>query len=225
MRGRGAAADLFSPGVRPRQWFSGAPLVSLVLVGCLFTVNPARAGETAPICHLEKYIDEPSLIALVEAKDADSLRHIWLSLWYHDLVQRVAYYTRLVGLDVVKRNELELLETLPGSPLDFYYIYAISDTGAARTRPAIQGFCGTYFKTVARLAAKHPEYIPRLLPMSRLADGEAKNYTDEANDILRALNPSGYLAALKGLDSVTQTFVCGDCPELREEQVRPKKDK
>jgi len=148
-----------------------------------------------------------------------------LSLWYHDLVQRVVYYTRLVGLEATQSNERALLETLPGSPLEFYYIFAIGDTGASKTRPAIQGFYGTYFKAVAKIAAKHPEYIPRLLPMSRLADGEAKNYTDEANDILRALNPSGYLAALKGLDSVTQTFVCGDCPELREEQVRPKKDK
>jgi hypothetical protein len=200
-------------------------LVSGVFMASLFAIGHTLPGETAPICHLEQFIDEQSLIALVEAKDGQALRRIWSDLPYRDLIHRVVYYTRLVRMEPTKSSEVALLETLPGSPLEFYYIYAMGDTVASKTRPAIPELYGTYFKTVGRLAAKHPAYIPRVLLMSRFSDGEVRFYTNEVNDILRASNPNGYLAALKTLDSVTQTFVCGDCPELRGGRVEQEKER
>ena len=58
--------------------------------------------------------------------------------------------------------------------------------------------------------------------MNRFADGEAKNYTDEGTDALRKANFTAYLAGLRKLDPTTQTFVCGDCEELKSQQS-PKK--
>jgi hypothetical protein len=188
----------------------------LLILGTVMVVSVTLyGGETDIPCRLEQYIDEPIIINLAEAKDLVALRTAWDRLPYRDLVQRVVFYTRIVLLGPGKLDEVALLETLPSSPLEFRYIYAINDTKAWKVHPALREVYSKYFESIGRLAAKHPEYIERLLVMNRFADGEAKNSTDEATRILKQLNPSGYLDSLKRLDADTRAFVCGDCAELQ----------
>src|SRR5207245_10456368 len=117
-------------------------------------------------------------------------------------------YTRLVDLSASKQNEIALLETIPSSPIEFRYIYSVVDTEGWRTSPEIPLLQQRYFEKIALLTAKHPEYARRFLTMSRFADGEAKNDTDDATAALKRVSRGVYLNGLKLLDPETRRYVC-----------------
>src|SRR5438876_9769828 len=87
-------------------------LCALLLLWC----RPVRAGHTEVSCRLEDFIDSAAVSHLAEAKDLSELNAVWKKLWYHDTVERMIYYTRLVDLSASKQNEIALLETIPSSP-------------------------------------------------------------------------------------------------------------
>ena len=186
----------------------------------LLWYQPVRAGHTEVSCRLEDFIDNAAVTHLAEAKDLSELNVIWTKLWYHDAVERMIYYTRLVDLSPSKQNEIALLETIPSSPIEFKYIYSIADTVGWRSSREIPLLQQRYFEKIALLTGRHPEYVKRFLTMNRFADGEAKNDTDDATAKLKGVNRGVYLNGLKLLDPETRRYVCGDCPEFpRDAQV------
>jgi len=188
-----------------------------VLISALALCGQSTAGVSTP-CHLEGFIDEKALIALAEAPSLANLKSAWDDLSYHDLPLEIVYWTHLGELEPTPDNEIHLLKTIPRSPLEFAYLYAINDTKVWDRSPKLMGLYNQYFESLGKFAARHEEYVKPLLLISRFADGEAKNSTDEANEILKKLNFPGYLKGLRQLDAKSQASVCGDCPELRQRQ-------
>jgi hypothetical protein len=170
---------------------------------------------------LEVFIEEKALIAVSEAPDLPALKSAWSSLPFYDLPLEAIYWTHVGELEHSADSEKALLKTIPRSPLEFAYLYALNDTKAWSSSPALVRLYEEYFESLAKAAAKHEEYIKPLLMMSRFADGEAKNSTDQANEFLKKLNLSGYLRALRRLDTQSRRSVCGDCPELAQESRKP----
>ncbi len=173
------------------------------------------AAMAEPNCYtlqcLGRYLNEASIVELAEAKDVAGLQRTYRELPYRDVVIDIVYCSRYHELVPGRESDSCLIGAIPRNPLEMEYFDSLGDTECYRGSAAVTRITNAYYDYAADAVIRRNKGMRDMLLLMRFTGGETMEYLEDTMRHLCRGAHSGFVSALRGVDSKTQRKVCGEC--------------
>jgi hypothetical protein len=180
------------------------PLVQIVVV-TLVSLSPAMQVHGG-----EPSIDEASVRALLDARNLESLDHVFSAAAREDEALKAIYQARRLVLNDSREEELRFLEALPATERGLRRVYQLTYPSGSKLGedPRIADVVYGMFERAARYAQRYESGHKRVLELCLFSDGELAETAWEWCDWLLQHDSERTLAAIRSLPIEDQQRMC-----------------